>query len=887
MPFQSNKNRYEMRLAEAERRIETVRGVNSEELDLSYLDLPEIPKSLWQLSHIKKLNLSHNGLGELSSSLSNLQELQELDISDNHISALPDSICELSRLRILVAYNNRISELPDCIDQMGQLEQISIFHNQLNALPESLGKLGQLRELIIFSNLLTTLPESIGQLAQLRKLDARNNKLSTLPESLLALAEAARLRELYLHSNDSLGIPPEILGPRISKVQIFEVAADPRAILRYFFAQRRTGGVRTLNEAKVLFVGEAEVGKSSLIAALQAGPVERHFDKTRGIVREKWWPQGENEGELRLNLWDFGGQEVYHATHTFFLTQRAVYIVVVDARANDGQNNVEYWLQMARSFGGDAPVLVVVNKCDQHGDGPDENLLKRKYGHDLQFIRASCWTGEGLDTLKEAILSRIGAMSEVRREMPVSWLKIKDELERMTAETLPLHAYRELCTRHGESDEKNQELLLDLWHKLGTVLYFCDKEGVAMSDQGILNPEWVTKGVYAVLDDEALRQRNGLMTRRQLSDTLGAADYRDRSPQFIEDMMRQFELLYDAPDHSPRTMLVPRLLDEKEPPLAWPETGTIRFLYRYEVLPSGLLPRFIVRRHQEQSQTPGPWRHGCVLEINGCRALVRADGEKKEVEINVSGPAAKQREALDKVRLTFDDIHGQFKDLPVEEFIPVPGHPNAPLLRYSHLRNLEWEGKFDILPAEGSKPGEIIPVLVSDALGSVRSEARKEREQQQAGIYVAGDLIQGDKMSDGIHIGGDASGPVTTGGITINGDGNVIGNNNQVSIQKLADNPAELKAEIEKLRALIEQARAAGANKYVCDAAAGNVKQLEEAVSEPDAEESKEKAGGALAMLEGAAKGFESYEKIGTAFQGILKIVGPALALLLKTQLPF
>ncbi|HEY0076876.1 MAG TPA: COR domain-containing protein, partial [Abditibacteriaceae bacterium] len=414
---------------------------------------------------------------------------------------------------------------------------LSLTSLGLEELPESLGQLTQLQFLFVSYNQLSALPEWIRQLTQLRILNVSGNRLKTLPTSLQQLEESGTLRELYLHNNYDLNIPLEILGCKWHE-RSEKQPADPREILRYYFSQQRAGNAHPLNEAKVLFIGESEVGKSSLIAALAHGKFKQSFDKTRGIVREKWMvPEADN---LRLNLWDFGGQEVYHSTHTFFLTERALYVVVVNARDNDRQNNIEYWLQMARSFGGDAPILVAINKCDQHGAGPDENLLRRKYGGNLEFIRTSCHSGEGLPSLKKAILARIAGLPEVRREIPDAWLRLKDELEAMTQDTLPVSAYRALCVRCGESDEANQNLLLDLWHKLGTVLYFHhdDEDEEDMSALGILNPDWVTRGVYAVLDDKELMNRQGLLTKKQLAETLRRAKYQGDDPDFIEAMMR-------------------------------------------------------------------------------------------------------------------------------------------------------------------------------------------------------------------------------------------------------------------------------------------------------------------------------------------------------------
>src|SRR6202008_4464686 len=89
--------------------------------------------------------------------------------------------------------------------------------------------------------------------------------------------------------------------------------------------------------------------------------------KTEGI-RITEWPLtvGEKKDQVRLNVWDFGGQEIMHATHQFFLTERSLYLVVLNGRQGHEDAEAEYWLQLVRSFGGDSPVLVVLNKIGQH-----------------------------------------------------------------------------------------------------------------------------------------------------------------------------------------------------------------------------------------------------------------------------------------------------------------------------------------------------------------------------------------------------------------------------------------------------------------------------------------------------------------------------------------
>jgi internalin A len=67
-----------------------------------------------------------------------------------------------------------------------------------------------------------------------------------------------------------------------------------------------------------------------------------------------------------LNVWDFGGQEIMRATHQFFLTERSVYLLVLNGREGAEDFDAEYWLKHIESFGGESPVIVVQNKIAQH-----------------------------------------------------------------------------------------------------------------------------------------------------------------------------------------------------------------------------------------------------------------------------------------------------------------------------------------------------------------------------------------------------------------------------------------------------------------------------------------------------------------------------------------
>src|SRR5207253_2443285 len=99
-------------------------------------------------------------------------------------------------------------------------------------------------------------PESLDSLSRLSVLDLSRNELTALPRSLTKLK---RLKFLDVRENPDLPIQPEILdSPRGS--------GDPADVISFYF--RMGEMTRPLNEAKILLVGQGDVGKTSLVKRL-------------------------------------------------------------------------------------------------------------------------------------------------------------------------------------------------------------------------------------------------------------------------------------------------------------------------------------------------------------------------------------------------------------------------------------------------------------------------------------------------------------------------------------------------------------------------------------------------------------------------------------------
>lgn len=691
-----------------------------EELYLSANSLTNLPIDIFYLSVLEALDLSGNKITELPSEIKLLRNLQTLDIWDNKLTSLPSEIGELPILRLFTVGKNQITSLPSKIGQLINLKILDISENQITSLPEELGKLTNLEYLGAGNNALKYLPASIGELKNLRTLDVSGNNLTNLPIELQFLRE---LKELDVRNNP-LPIPPEIINK----------TDDPKSILNYYFSVVNQNN-KPLNETKLLIVGQGSVGKTSLINRLLKNQYNPKENKTEGIDIYKFSFRAK-ENLYKINVWDFGGQEIMHATHQFFLTKRSLYLLVLDARLTQEENRVEYWLKIIQSFGGESPVLIVGNKTDQHPLDIDRTGLQKKYPNIVDILETSAATGTGIDALKATIAKQVDTLPHVRDLLPETWFMVKSKLEELGRDKnyLTQDEYLGLCGTNNVIDETSQYTLIGFLHDLGVVLHFQDDP--RLEALGILNPQWVTNGVYKILNSHELFQNQGTLTLPTLNRILNLPDYPSNKRLFIVDMMKKFELCYDIePDKS---FLIPDLLPKDEIYTGeWDDA--LAFQYHYNVLPSSIITRFIVRMNTFIYKNT-IWRSGVVLKYGNNTALVRADIEEKKIYIWVAGKQDTRRDLLAMIRGEFDAIHKTIVKIEVTEKVPVPNVPEATPIDLTFLQRAASEGR-ESLPVQVGN--QIIDLIVKELLSKIQTDSGRNININIGGNFD-GNLTVGD-----------------------------------------------------------------------------------------------------------------------------------------------
>ena len=607
------------------------------------------------------LDLSGKGISELPDEIGQLANLQILDLRNNQLKTVPESLGQLANLQELYLYNNQLKTVPDSLGQLANLQELYLFSNQLKTVPESLGRLANLQWLDLDNNQLTTVPDSLGQLANLQELDLDNNQLKTVPSS---LARLEKIRHFRLGGNP--------LNPALQSA--YNAGLDE---LRAYLRSLEEPGLRELlYEAKLVLVGEGDVGKTTLLKAMTGQGPREDEPSTHGVnidVQALHLSHPEEEGiEIQLNAWDFGGQDVYRVTHQFFFSRRSVYLLVWEPRQGVQQCQVEDWLKLIRlRVGADARVIIVSTHCrtGERIARIDKPVLERDFGsmivgfHEVDSLVPDAGTGEmvGVAELKKLIAEAAKGLEQMGMEFNRDWREARDEVLAIEQPRITYEEFAAVCGRHG-LDAIAAKTLAGLMHDLGYIVYYADDE--RLKDDVVLQPEWLTKAIGFVLEDRTTQEMDGILPDSRLEDVwldhsfAGEPRYESDLYPFFLRLMEKYDVSYRLEEGD--TSLVAQHVPQVRPALPWlpeeeptPERRRIGMVCTMDDAPPGLVPWMIVRTHAYTYDRGGPdgsahrlhWQKGmflrnkphgeAVLELRGREFHVYAEAVWPEFFMNV------------------------------------------------------------------------------------------------------------------------------------------------------------------------------------------------------------------------------------------------------------
>ncbi len=574
----------------------------------------------------------------------------------------------------------------------------------------------------------------LKKLTHLNKLDLRSNEIEHLPAWIVELGPEIVHEDSYYENGINLYDNPIITPP-------LEIVKKGKDAIQNYFASIKDKETVDLNEVKVLLVGEGMAGKTSFLKKLQGVEFDSEESQTHGInvvpinsEEIDGMDKFENLKDFRLNCWDFGGQEIMHASHTFFMSKRSLYILMLDSRTDSKKY---YWLNHINKYGGDSPLIVVMNKIDiNSGYNIEQNTINKAFpqiGNRFHGISCKNKKDKGLPGLIDCIAKTLPETSLFGTQISVDWMKIKDILISETKEKqyIDQARFQEICVENNVADESSQKTLLQFLNDIGSVLYF---EDLNLSDIFVLDPHWITVGVYRIITSQ--RTDKGILKEEDLDYILNKEDiksdeydpakkkitYSRTEQRYIVDIMKQFELCYE---YSEGTMqyIIPALLPKElkeEPELE--DKAPLIFIMQYDYLPNTVISRLMLR-HKNEIALSEQWKFGMIVrsKIFNCQAKVLADENKKNITITVQGEQNRKSDLFAVIRNNILDISSEFDDLKIDEMIPLPGYPDR-LVKFKQLLGHEKSSRPFYYDGELDKD-----FSVSEMLDRVISKADRDK----------------------------------------------------------------------------------------------------------------------------------------------------------------
>ncbi|WPD21832.1 MAG: COR domain-containing protein [Candidatus Electrothrix scaldis] len=689
---------------------------NIEELINNQTSAPSVLKEL-QPPPLHRLNLRYKHFFPF---LKKLSQLHTLDLSGNNIDDI-SFLKDLVQLHTLNLCNNNIRDI-SALKNLKKLQYINLSRNNIE-------------DISVIRNFLF-----------LKELNVENNSIAKLqswiielPPKLFFLAKYRfitpkdKINKINVSGNPLTSPPPEI------------IKQGCEAIRAYFQSLEKEETVR-LHEAKILLVGEGMAGKTSLLKRLQGLDFDKKESQTHGInvlsLSSNQLPGFNNDDECRLHFWDFGGQEIMHASHRFFMSNRSLYILVLDSRTDSRKF---HWLRHIEKYGGKSPLIVTMNKIDLN---PSYNIEQKSINSRFpwinnRFFRISCKNQDGLPELVRSIATAVPNTPLFGMEISKSWLAVRTELEQATGAQNYINRdqFLTICAKHGVDDEISRMTLLKLLNDLGTVLFF---ENLPLTDIYVLDPHWVTVGVYKIINSE--RTKDGLLRETDLEFILNEEKIRcdEYDParekqftytrtelQYLIKIMQEFKLcyLYSESEH---LYILPNQLPkepEQEPELHG--ENLLRFHMEYDFLPTSLFSRLMVRLKEDIQNRRQQWRYGMFLKNtdHDVQAIIRMEEQNNRIMITIKGGLHSKRQYLSIIRHAIEGLG--FQELVPKELVELPGYPGH-FADYQNLLGYErkgWDTYCDGILGESFSVSDLLDSVVS------KDERNKEGERNMSGEH--------------------------------------------------------------------------------------------------------------------------------------------------------
>lgn len=165
------------------------------------------------------------------------------------------------------------------------------------------------------------------------------------------------------------------------------------------------GRKKEVNFFKLIIIGDAAVGKTSMISRFVKGKFSTDYRPTLGIsiTTMRFSIQGFEDSVVRFLIFDLAGQEFFKRVRRMYYTGAQAVFVVYDITRRETFEGADFWFEDAKKELGDIPFVLIGNKIDLENErqiSTEEGMEKAK-NFRCTFVETSVKTNVNIqDTFK-------------------------------------------------------------------------------------------------------------------------------------------------------------------------------------------------------------------------------------------------------------------------------------------------------------------------------------------------------------------------------------------------------------------------------------------------------------------------------------------------------
>ncbi|MFW9969224.1 MAG: Rab family GTPase [Candidatus Odinarchaeota archaeon] len=150
---------------------------------------------------------------------------------------------------------------------------------------------------------------------------------------------------------------------------------------------------------KITLLGEANVGKTSLVYRFIENKFRENYKSTLGVNLLKKDMNISNYGDVSAQIWDLGGQESFKSLRKLYLEGANGALLVYDMTNRKSFEKLSEWTESFRGARGNAPIMLIGNKSDLKKQILITENDSQKYAkaNDMPLIITSAKTGQNVE----------------------------------------------------------------------------------------------------------------------------------------------------------------------------------------------------------------------------------------------------------------------------------------------------------------------------------------------------------------------------------------------------------------------------------------------------------------------------------------------------------